>query len=193
MLTYSEKEFNPESPNRRMISVTDIAHGLAMNPRFNGQLEEFFSVAEHCIIVQEILEIFGHSPRMQILGLFHDGEEAYTGDIPSPIKVLLKPYIDEIAEPIKRAIYSKLRVKGPNKEEKKQIKIADNLSFLIEDRDHRKQKVKLAPFLSENNISTAQWESTQHLTAKPVGIKYAKIKFLERYLDLVDKLDIDIT
>jgi len=191
MLTYSGKIFNPKAPTERMISITDIAHGLAMNPRFNGQLNEFYSVGEHSIMVAEIIRRMGHDPRIQLLALFHDGEEAYTGDIPSPVKDLLKPSIEDIAELIKIAIYKKLDIRKPDSVEKRQIKWADEVAFIIEDRDLRTSGLDAQTYLKDKKVPLTILKMCEDLKADPIGPKYAKIKFFETYLMLIDRLKVD--
>lgn len=59
----------------------DIAVALSRQPRFNGHTKEFYSVAEHCILVSSGLELMGCSLEIQLQGLLHDAAEAYTGDL----------------------------------------------------------------------------------------------------------------
>lgn len=67
--------------------ATDIAHALSMLCRFNGHTLEFYSVAEHSLLVAELMrdETGGDS----FEGLMHDATEAYLSDIPTPFKRLL--------------------------------------------------------------------------------------------------------
>ena len=66
-------------------SWSDIAHHLACNNRYAGAMPVPFSVAQHSLMVEEILRLNGHDERTQLLGLLHDCEEAYIGDIISPV------------------------------------------------------------------------------------------------------------
>lgn len=69
------------------ILVKDIAHSLAMQCRFGGHCFNFYSVAEHSINVAKLL------PSMyQREGLMHDAGEAYTTDLPTPIKKMVPDF-----------------------------------------------------------------------------------------------------
>jgi hypothetical protein len=67
-------------------NALDIASSLSKLCRYCGHCRMFYSVAEHSVMVAEILKQQGHTPAVQLLGLFHDAHEAYTGDMLSPLK-----------------------------------------------------------------------------------------------------------
>lgn len=129
MITYSGLEFDPAHPRSNQISLLDIAVGLSRVPRFVGHLIQPYSVAHHSIYVSQLLEQSNCSVEVQLQGLLHDASEAYTGDIPTPVKDLLKPNITELENNIQRAIYTQLRVKIPTEDEKKKIKEVDIQAF----------------------------------------------------------------
>jgi uncharacterized protein len=80
---YYHPQFNPY----------DIAHGLSMMCRFAGQCSRFYSVAEHSVLVAWLLKHrFSVTDGQVFEGLIHDAEEAYLGDMPSPIKYALPDY-----------------------------------------------------------------------------------------------------
>lgn len=81
ILTHTNRQFDVLNPRVEDVSIIDIAHSLAMQCRFNGHSEDFYSVAEHCYYVSYLV------PQEHALqGLLHDASEAYLCDIPSPIK-----------------------------------------------------------------------------------------------------------
>jgi 5'-deoxynucleotidase YfbR-like HD superfamily hydrolase len=93
--------FNFLSPKPEMITIEDIATGLANQSHFGGQTPKYFSIAQHCVLC---LEIFGckkqiQYPEIAMALLLHDAAEAYIGDIKKPIKILL-PYFNDIEERI---------------------------------------------------------------------------------------------
>ena len=70
--------------------MLDIAHSLSMNCRFNGHLEQFYSVAEHSVHLSHlVLEKFDSAYELAMWALLHDISEAFVPDIPRPFKVLL--------------------------------------------------------------------------------------------------------
>lgn len=91
--TFIGHEFLPNSFSEADVSIKDIAHALSRICRFNGHIKVFHSVAEHCVEVSRKAELKGLKAEVQLYALLHDAAEAYLGDIPTPIKVLLKDYL----------------------------------------------------------------------------------------------------
>jgi len=73
------------------ISLPDIAHHLAKTDRYCGACSRHYSVAEHSLLVCDLLEheYNERSPSVLMAALMHDAHEAYTGDVTSPMKQLL--------------------------------------------------------------------------------------------------------
>ena len=78
--------FDLMDPSTWVFNVKTIARSLSNLCRFNGHIENFYSVAEHAVRVSEQLQQWGYSDRVQFLGLHHDDIESIIGDIPSPHK-----------------------------------------------------------------------------------------------------------
>lgn len=80
------------------VSIEDIAHSLSFQCRFNGHTNRFYSVAEHslvlCDLVQEESGIQNLNRR--IAAMLHDAAECYLGDITKPAKERL--FIGEAVE-----------------------------------------------------------------------------------------------
>jgi len=64
------------------LDVYDIAHALSNICRFNGHCREFYSVAQHSVLVSYHCE-------NKLEGLMHDAPEAYLGDVIAPLKRVL--------------------------------------------------------------------------------------------------------
>lgn len=79
--THSGRRFNPIKPNPDAIVIQDIAHALSMQCRFSGHCREFYSVAQHCVLVSYICD-----HKDALWGLMHDATEAYLVDVPRPLK-----------------------------------------------------------------------------------------------------------
>jgi uncharacterized protein len=79
--TYTGKKFYPTDPDIKEITLLDIAHPLSMQCRFSGHVKEFYSVAQHSVLVSFICD-----KKDALWGLMHDASEAYLVDIPRPIK-----------------------------------------------------------------------------------------------------------
>jgi hypothetical protein len=79
--TYTGKKFWPLDPRPEDVCIEDIAHGLAMKCRFSGHTQSFYSVAQHSVLVSQLVP-----PRDAIWGLLHDAAEAYLADVARPVK-----------------------------------------------------------------------------------------------------------
>jgi uncharacterized protein len=79
--TYTGKKFWPLEPRVEEVDIEDIAHALSNLCRFAGHVTQFYSVAQHSVIVSEQCP-FG----AKLWGLLHDAPEAYMVDLPQPIK-----------------------------------------------------------------------------------------------------------
>lgn len=85
--TSTGKQFWYTSDDPREVDIRDIASALSKLCRFTGHCSKFYSVAEHSILVSELLP-----DHLKLAGLLHDASEAYLADIASPIKQLLPEY-----------------------------------------------------------------------------------------------------
>lgn len=74
-------QFWPLDPRPEEIDIRDIAHALAMQCRFIGHCQQFYSVAEHSVRVSRICD-----PADALWGLLHDASEAYICDLSRPLK-----------------------------------------------------------------------------------------------------------
>jgi hypothetical protein len=81
MLTYTGKKFFPLHPNSDDIDIKDIAHALSNVCRFTGHVSQFYSVAQHCVLVSQLC-----NPENALAGLVHDASEAYLSDVARPVK-----------------------------------------------------------------------------------------------------------
>lgn len=79
--TASGKKFFPLSPREEDLDINDIAHALSNICRFTGHCKEFYSVAQHSVLVSLVCE-----PKDALWGLLHDASEAYLMDIATPVK-----------------------------------------------------------------------------------------------------------
>ena len=100
------------------VDTDDIAHALGMQCRFNGHTKEFYSVAQHCVLVAELLSRRGASVKLQLYGLLHDAGEAYVGDVTVPVQnaagtaafgTAAKELEDDILDQIMYAVLGKER------------------------------------------------------------------------------------
>lgn len=139
-----------------MIMIDDIAHALSQQCRFGGHLPEYYSVAQHSVIISYIVP-----DHLKMAALLHDAAEAYVLDIPRPIKVNLPGY-KEMEERILKLIFQKFDLDYALMQE---IKAFDDSMLDME---------WSVLFLKTINI--------EHMTGWSSG--YAKERFLEVFQEL---------
>lgn len=109
--TYSGKRLHFLNPTPDEICIEDIAHALSMICRYGGHVSRFYSVAEHCCIIADLVEQEGKDSSEVLAALLHDASEAYVCDIPRPVKPYLENYKD-IELVIEKSIQDKYKVTG---------------------------------------------------------------------------------
>ena len=109
--TVSGKKIDLTSPDPDQITVEDIAHALFKIPRFNGHIEEPWSVGHHSLGVATLV-----SDQYKLEALLHDATEAYL--------------CREVEVRIARAIGLRFSVDLVDLPE--QIKIADSIMLMTE-------------------------------------------------------------
>ncbi|HEU4851254.1 MAG TPA: phosphohydrolase [Telluria sp.] len=124
--TYLGNRFYPLVPRIDQVAIEDIAHGLAYQCRFNGQTCEFYSIAQHSLVVAQLVP-----EPLQFAALMHDAAEAYLGDMVKPLKVLL-PQFAQIEEKVSAIIADTY---GIDFDDYAPIKRADLIALATEKRD----------------------------------------------------------
>lgn len=84
--TVSGKWVNPLDPDPEQFDIEDIALALGNLCRFGGHCRTFYSVAQHSVIVAQLVEERGGDLDDVFAALMHDAAEAYLGDMPHPLK-----------------------------------------------------------------------------------------------------------
>lgn len=166
MLMASGFTFDLEAPCADGMPITDVARSLAYQPRWAGATREFYSVAEHSVMVSRLV------PQAFALdGLCHDLDEAIIGDIASCVKVLIgRDYLKARLDPIKQALAKRFGFRLDGVE----VKCADLVCMATELRD----------------LLPPAWMDFGHLPAPhsdkivPIGPERAYSLFLDRYEEL---------
>jgi hypothetical protein len=169
MQTATGREFWPLDPRPEEVCIEDIAHALANQCRFAGHCRQFYSVAQHSVLVSR--QFSGREVRLW--GLLHDASEAYVVDVPRPLKPFLSGY-GEIEDRVMAAICDRFDLP---REMPKEIRVADTAILADEARD-----IMLPP--------PRPWT----LPYDPLGISiepwspsFAKDQFLWEYRNIVNR------
>lgn len=99
--TYTGKQFWPMDPRPEDFDFRDIAHHLSNICRFTGAVDEFYSVAQHSVLVAhraaQLAAVVSDDAYVRMVTQWasvHDGPEAYILDMSRPVKALpeMAPY-----------------------------------------------------------------------------------------------------
>jgi hypothetical protein len=78
-------------PEPGQLTLRAIANGMAKSCRYIGQIETpFYSVAEHAVLVHDLLRWRGAPPGILRAALFHDAAEGLLHDLVAPLKWSLR-------------------------------------------------------------------------------------------------------
>lgn len=111
-------------------TVEEIADLLSHVKRFNGY---GIDVASHSLWVAGALFYLTGNPHIALLGLMHDAQEAYIGDIATPVKYMAGNGWDELEINVQRAILWHLNIKHENNlGAEKLVKLLDQVSLKLE-------------------------------------------------------------
>ena len=86
--TFTGRAFDLSNPQPEQVCIEDIAHALANCCRYAGHSRWHYSVAQHSLLVAEI--VAATDPELALTALLHDAAEAYIGDWSSPLKALMR-------------------------------------------------------------------------------------------------------
>ncbi|HLJ02890.1 MAG TPA: YfbR-like 5'-deoxynucleotidase [Solirubrobacteraceae bacterium] len=112
--TVSGRWLNPFDPDPEQIDIGDIARALSNQCRFGGHCRAFYSVAQHSVLVSELVAQRGGDVEDVFAALMHDAAEAYLGDMPHPIKHRspLGAAFREVEEHLERALRERFGIRA---------------------------------------------------------------------------------
>lgn len=134
--TASGVRLNLDDPRPEDIRIEDVAGGLSKVCRFGAQPLEYYSVAQHALLVRQLVGEAGY-PELALVALHHDSHEAYLGDVPTPLKKKVRQVTnvyDQASRALDLAIAEAFGFVWPEKDSQEwaAIKRADNQALLME-------------------------------------------------------------
>ena len=137
LLTRFGRRFDLASPTPSMVHIEDIAWHLSLINRFAGATARPYSVAEHCLLVTEILErsVTGIDAMCLRAALLHDAAEAYTNDLSTPMKHHIGQAWAEAERPIVAAVEQHFGIEAAARTHAIAIHYADLVALATERRD----------------------------------------------------------
>jgi hypothetical protein len=145
--TFTGRQFWPLSPHVDDVDIRDIIHALALKCRFTGHCREFYSVAQHSVLVAQMLP-----PELKLWGLLHDASEAYLPDVARPVKRELVGF-NAIEARVMRCIAERFSLSWPMPDE---VHVADIRALATERRD----LMNRPPRAWKSTINVEPWEDT---------------------------------
>jgi len=109
---YGVNIYSPDQFKACEVRMSDIMDGISKICRYNGQINEFYSVAEHSVLVSRFAELMGDNEAV-VPALFHDAHEAYSGDYPAPHKVMVRG-LAKFEEGYELRVREALNLPGPD-------------------------------------------------------------------------------
>ena len=172
--TYSGIEFDPFNPNIDDIKIVDIAHQLSNTCRFAGATLQFYSVAQHCVLMSEQFL----NPSTALIALLHYAAEAYLVDMPAPLKARFPQYVeaeDLLQDIIMQKFGLPVQSKWPDR-----IHRADKMICAWEKRD----LMPNAPWWDCGDVPPSS------MPIQPWAPMKAEVMFLRTYQELRARFDI---
>lgn len=133
MLTACGNEVDLRHPQVQTITLADISHHLAQINRYTGACRRPYSVAEHSLLVLEIVERVMHMDvHGRMAALMHDAHEAYTNDVSTPAKGQIGEAWHQFEGRLQRTVLSAFGLHGATHLHAHAIKQADLIALATE-------------------------------------------------------------
>lgn len=167
----SGKMFDYLNPGATKLDIEDIAT-LSNICRFAGHLPIFYSVAQHLVNTSYIVD-----PAFAYEALLHDRAEAFTNDIPTPLKIAM-PAFKELERNIEAATAPMF---GVPVEMSPEVHVADRQMLGLEMRYIK------GDYGAHEVLEFVDFEGLQHMPGVDLNSqppRLAKANFLRRYEEL---------
>lgn len=172
--TCTGKPYDFMHPDLRNIGIVDIAYPLSTTNRFGGHAKPFVSVAQHSVLVCDIVraESDGNLELLQA-ALLHDAHEAFLGDVPRPMKPRLGDGYKDLARRADEAI-------------------AERFEISVESmHDPRIKEADITAMTNEGHLVMVNGPPEEEITPLPCGLFASPVDMEEAfqmYLDTANEL-----
>lgn len=117
----------------------DFLVPLSRIPRFNGATRDYITILCHEVVAARVAIAMGEKARLAHLLLNHDNEEAFVGDMPTPLKSAVgRELWDPIAARAQAVVFGLVGIDPPSEDETKFIKWYDGVCLEAERRTQKK-------------------------------------------------------
>lgn len=182
ILTYTGRRFFFDDPLPG-ICKEDIAHSLSQLCRWTGHTREFYSVAQHSVIISRL----SNHP---LYALLHDASEAYLNDLNKPFKVAMASEGSETYERyetlIQEAIFEWFNVPGWSLGE---------VAAEVKNWDKRVAVWEANQLLPLHDGEVQMYEGTKPAFSGYLEVwstRVAELTFLDRLKELIDGIHPDV-
>ncbi|MFN4116458.1 MAG: hypothetical protein ACK4F7_08175 [Inhella sp.] len=183
-------ELDMHQPGPGMLTPYAIGHSLAQLNRFTGHAARPYSVAEHSLLVLEILEReHGVTPanaqgvELLLAGLTHDAHEAVTGDLHTPGKRCVGPGWRAWEGHWERLVRAQFGTAEASRLNQALIKLADLQALATERRDLLPSTLR--PWNCLQGIAPIGWVNL----AAPERCAMGWLDWRDRWLDELGSLE----
>ena len=186
MVTATGHEVDLRYPQVQSITLADISHHLAQINRYTGACRRPYSVAEHSLLVLEIVErVMTLDLHGRMAALMHDAHEAYTQDLSTPAKGQVGDAWHNFEGRLQRTVLSAFALNAAAHHHAMAIKQADLIALATE----RAQLLPTGPGIS-------LWPCLLHVQAvswvdlmAPERCAMSWADWRDRFKDSADALD----
>lgn len=187
IVTANGHELDLAYPKTANMVLADVAHSLAQINRFTGHARRPYCVAEHSLLVLDIVEhLFAPaSVHLRLAALMHDAHEAYVGDMASPTKRAVGEAWYTLEHRIERTLRSAWGLHTATYEHQHAIKQADLIALATE----RAQLLPPSPSLWQClvHVQPITWVDLM----SPERCAMGWVDWRNRFADAVDTLDFE--
>jgi len=155
-------------PHADQIHLMDIAVGLSNTCRYAGQIQQYYSVAQHSVVVSRMV-----GRRLAPYGLLHDAAEAYLHDLGPAVKLMVGSLYRPIEDRLQELIYRSLGLRRLSADDRMTLK----------DADQRAAKAEMEFFGICGRTGAGKAHHDADLVV-PLGPGRARALFLDRFNEL---------